>query len=143
MAHDSWAPVSPARPWILHLLHWSTDALYGLGILGILGVAVHIVWLLIRLLEHSVSYATLLTALDPLMLLLMLAELLHIMALAIQTHHLPLKPVLALIWLAFARHGVVLATTASSLATANTAATFGGVVLFTMLLAWLHATDAD
>jgi hypothetical protein len=125
------------------MLHWSTDALYGLGLLGILGVAAHIVWLLIRLLGHSVSYATLLTALDPLMLLLMLAELLHIMTLAIHTHHLPLKPVLALIWLAFVRHGVVLATTASPLATANAAATFGGVVLFTVLLAWLHVTNAD
>ena len=135
---------SPPRPWVIRLLQWSTDALYGLGVLGILAMAGHVGGVIVHLLwEQSPSYSQLLTALDPLLLLVMLAELVHTMTLAIQTHHLPLKPVLALLWLALVRHGVVLATTAASLATANAGATLGGIVMLSILLAFLPTQDAD
>ncbi|PSR25545.1 MAG: hypothetical protein C7B43_16700 [Sulfobacillus benefaciens] len=137
------ALTSPARPWVIRLLQWSTDALYGLGVLSILGVAVHVMAVIGGLLIRPISYTALLTVLDPVLLLVMLAELLHTMTLAIQTHHLPLKPVLALLWLALVRHGVVMAATASSLATATAGATLGGVVVLSGLLALLPAHDAD
>ena len=136
--------VSPTRPWVIRLLQWSTDALYGLGVLSILAVAVHVVAVIVHLLwMRSPSYAQLLTALDPILLLVMLAELVHTMTLAIQTHHLPLKPVLALLWLALVRHGVVMAATVSSLATANAGSTLGGIVVLSVLLAFLPTHDAD
>jgi uncharacterized membrane protein (DUF373 family) len=114
MAHS--ALTSPARPWVIRLLTWGTDALYILAILAVL---------------------------DPILLLIMLAELLHTLTLTIQTHHLPLKPLLALVWIALIRHGVVLAALAASLATANAAATLAGIVILSAALAFLPAQDAD
>jgi hypothetical protein len=48
-----------------------------------------------------------------------------------------------LLWLALVRHGVVMAATLSALATANAGATLGGIVMLSVLLAFLPTHDAD
>ena len=73
---------------------------------------------------------------------MVLAELLHTLSLTIRTHHLPLRPLLALVFMALVRHAVVL-TAAPSLATANTAATFVLLVGLGLLLAKMPGRDAD
>ncbi|MCL4493484.1 MAG: phosphate-starvation-inducible PsiE family protein [Firmicutes bacterium] len=127
---------SPVHPWISRILIWGIDILYLLAVLSIFLLAGHVVAAIaLRLsLSHRSTYTVLLTALDPILLLVMLAELLHTIAVATQTHRLPKEQLMALLWMALLRHAVVLTQTAPSLATPNAAATLGGLIVLTTLL---------
>ncbi len=124
------------------LIEWGASLLYGLSVLFVFGLAIRATAYLGDHLVNAETYSGILTLLDPVMFLMMLAELLHTLALTIRTHHLPLRPLLALIFMALVRHAVVLASTAS-LATMGAAATALGIVLLTVLLIKIPSHDAD
>ena len=124
------------------LVEWGSILLYGLSVLFVFGLAIHTTVYLGYHLVFTQTYAGILTLLDPVMFLMMLAELLHTLALAIRTHHLPLRPLLTVIFMAVIRHAMVLAST-SSLATADAAATAVGIVLLIGLLLKIPNHDAD
>lgn len=135
-------PSSPSllAPWAQHL----ADALLGLVLIGTGLLAATILLLLVRSLWTGPwSYAHLLTLLDPVLLLLMLAELLHSVSLALSTHHLPLKPFLALLWLATVRRLLVLITTASTFPLATIGPLFVGLLILSAVLVLLPAQSAD
>lgn len=133
---------SPMRPLVNRLTRWGVDAVYLLTVIAVLALAGRVVYSIIEILWHAPSYSAIVDVLDPLLFLLMLAELLHTILMALQTHHLPLRPLLALVLMAVLRHGVVLAST-SALDTWNAAATLGGLFALTGLLAKLSSHNAD
>lgn len=133
---------SPMRQVVNRITSWAVDGVYLLTVVCVLALAVRVVASIVRILWHAPSYAAILAVLDPLLFLLMLAELLHTIALALQTHHLPLRPLLALVLMAVLRHGVVLAST-SALDTWNAGATLFGLFALSGLLARISAHDAD
>ncbi len=133
---------SPIRQWVNHLIDWGADGLYLLTVLCVLALSFRIVSNIIRILWRDPSYMEILSVLDPLLLLLMLAELLHTVALTLRTHHLPLRPLMALAFMAVLRHGVVLASTVS-LASWNACATLLGLLALGTLLARLPAHNED
>ena len=91
---------SPMRQVVNRITSWAVDGVYLLTVVCVLALAVRVVASIVRILWHAPSYAAILAVLDPLLFLLMLAELLHTIALALQTHHLPLRPLLALVLMA-------------------------------------------
>ncbi len=82
----------------------------------------------LSLFGHS-AYTVLLVVLNSILFLLMLTELLYSMALALKTHMVPKEQLVALLWMALVRHGVVMTQTAHSLATPNGAATIVGLIV--------------
>ncbi|WP_053959534.1 phosphate-starvation-inducible PsiE family protein [Sulfobacillus thermosulfidooxidans] len=133
---------SPIRHVVNRLIIWGADGVYFLTVLCVLALSIRVVAGITKILWFAPSYAAMLSALDPLLLLLMLAELLHTVALTLQNHHLPLRPLLALIFIAVLRHGVVLAST-MSLASWNAGATLLGILALSFLLAQIPPQNAD
>ena len=125
------SPVSPVRPWISRILIWGIDILYLLAVLSIFLLAGHVTDTVAQRLRlsHQSPYAVLLTVLDPILLLMMLAELLHTIGSAVETHRIPHRQLMALLWMALLRHAVVMTQTAPSLATPNAAATLAGLIV--------------
>ncbi|WP_020374201.1 phosphate-starvation-inducible PsiE family protein [Sulfobacillus thermosulfidooxidans] len=114
---------SPIRPLVLRMLLWGIDMLYLLAVFSVLWLAIHVISTLAQRLMAPSPYGVLLTVLDPILLMMMLAELLHTIVVAFGTHRLPRQQLLALLWMALLRHAVVMTQTASSIATPNAAAT--------------------
>ena len=124
-------PLSFIRCWVYRLLIWTIDLLYLIVILSILFLAMHILGSVLydlSLFGHS-AYTVLLVVLNSILFLLMLTELLYSMALALKTHMVPKEQLVALLWMALVRHGVVMTQTAHSLATPNGAATIAGLIV--------------
>ncbi len=133
---------TPLHTLLDNLIEWSAASLYLIAVLFVIALAIRTVGWMISHLVLSWSYSGVLTLLDPLLFLLMLAELLHTLAITLKTHHLPLRPLLALIFMALLRHGVVLAST-THLNTGNAFATLIGLLIFTVLLEKVPSHDAD
>ena len=130
------------RKTITRLVEWGAGALYLLTMLFVLVLAALLTKDLIQHLVHATSYASLVSLLNPMLTIMMLAELLHTIAWAIRTHHLPLRPLLALVFIAILRHAVVMAST-SSLDSRDALATLIGLVALSILLAKMPAQDVD
>lgn len=136
-------PHIPLRQTITRLVEWGAGAVYLMTVLFVLALAGLLANQLIHQLLRAHTTQALIGLLDPLLILMMLAELLHTIALVIRTHHLPLKPLLALVFMAVLRHGVVLASTAP-LASWDAAATLIGLIVLSLILVNLPAQqDAD
>ncbi|MCL4318343.1 MAG: phosphate-starvation-inducible PsiE family protein [Firmicutes bacterium] len=133
---------SPMRRLVQRVISWSADGLYLLTVISVIALAVRVMAAVIHKIVVLKAYPAPLASLDPILTLLMLAELLHTVVLTLQTRHLPIKPLLALVWIALLRHGVVLATT-TSLASANAVVTLLGVVVLSIVLVYLPRHDAD
>ncbi|PSR29378.1 MAG: hypothetical protein C7B43_08535 [Sulfobacillus benefaciens] len=133
---------SPMRRLVQRVIKWSADGLYLLTVMSVLALAVRVVTVIAHKIMATHPYPAVLSSLDPILTLLMLAELLHTVVLTFKTRHLPVKPLLALVWIALLRHGVVLATT-TSLASANAVVTLVSVVILSVVLVYLPAHDAD
>lgn len=127
---------------INRLVEWAVGALYLLTVLFVLALAGKMALAVLHRLMLAATPAAIIRLLDPLLVLMMLAELLHTVALVLQTHHLPLRPLLALVFMAVLRHAVVLAST-MTLASVNAAATLAGLVILTVLLLNIPSHDAD
>lgn len=128
-----------ARHSLDQVIEWIASALYALAVLAALALATRTaIYFAFRVL--GAGYPQILLLLDPVLFLMMLAELLHTLSMAIRTHHLPLRPLVALVFMALVRHAVVL-TAASSLATPDAAATMVGLVILVVLLGRLPARD--
>ena len=125
-----------------HLLPWSIASLYIAAVLGVLALAWQTVHTIVSLFIAADSYPAILQLLDPILLLLLLAELLNTLTITLQSHHLPLRPLVALIFVALLRHGVILIST-TTLATSNALATLIGIIVFAVLLQKLPARDID
>ncbi len=133
---------SPMRQLVHRVINWSVDGLYLLTVMSVLALAVRVIAAIIHKILVVGAYPAPLSSLDPILTLLMLAELLHTVVLTLQTRHLPIKPLLALVWIALLRHGVVLATT-TSLASSNAIVTLCGVVSLGVVLVYIPRHDAD
>ncbi len=133
--------LSFVRSWVARILIWGIDILYFTAILGIFLLAIHVIGTVFYhlSLSHQSTYAILLTVLNPILLLIMLAELLYTIASAIETHMVPLRQLIALLWMALVRHAVIMTQTAPSLATPNAAATLAGLMVLSLWLGkWTH-----
>lgn len=124
------------------LIESGVSALYLLTVLFVLAFAVVLARHLVQGLFRVGDPRALLTLMDPLLMLMMLAELLHTIALTLRTRHLPLRPLLALVFIAVLRHAVVLASTAS-IASIDAGATLTGLIVLSLLLVNLPAHDLD
>lgn len=143
---------SPIRPLVSRILLWGIDMLYLLAVLSVLWLAIHVISTVAQRLSMAPSpYDVLLTVLDPILLMMMLAELLHTIVVAFGTHRLPRQQLLALLWMALLRHAVVMTQTSLSIATPNAAATLSGLIILSMFLSdgplhalsTSHAVDAS
>ena len=130
------------RHTITRLVEWGAGTLYLLTMLFVLALAVLLAKNLIHHLVNAASYSSLVNLLNPVLTIMMLAELLHTIAWAIRTHHLPLRPLLALVFIAVLRHAVVMAST-TRLDSRDALATLIGLVVLSILLAKVPAQDAD
>lgn len=113
------------------LVEWGSILLYALAVLFVFGLAVRTTGYLGHRLVSLQTYSGILTLLESVMFLMMLAALLHPLALAIRTLPLPLRSLRTLIFIAVIRNAVVRASTAP-LPTAGAAV--GIAVLIGLLL---------
>ncbi|NMP25027.1 phosphate-starvation-inducible PsiE family protein [Sulfobacillus harzensis] len=88
------------RHTINRLIEWGVSTLYLLTVLFVLAFAAVLARHLMQGLFRAGDPRALLRLLDPLLMLMMLAELLHTIALTLRTRHLPLRPLLALVFIA-------------------------------------------
>ncbi len=131
------SPLHRARHSLDQAIEWAASSLYALAVFGGLALAGRAaLYVVVRVLW--MPYPHVLSLLDPVLFLMVLAELLHTLCLTIRTHHLPLRPLLALVFMALVRHAIVL-TVGSSLATPDAAATMVGLVILVVLLGRLPA----
>ncbi len=147
MPHERWPRtvmphLNTLRKAITRLVEWGAGALYLLTMLFVLVLAGLLAKGVILHLVRATSYASLVSLLNPVLTIMMLAELLHTIAWAIRTHHLPLRPLLALVFIAILRHAVVMAST-TRLDSRDALATLIGLVVLSLLLAKTPARDAD
>lgn len=140
LSDPSPSPPSRLAPWVQR----SADVMMGLVLIGTWLLGGTVLVLIGRDLWHGPwTYAHVLTLLDPLLLLLMLAELLHSLSLALSTHHLPLKPFLALLWLAAVRRLLVVITTATTFPLVTIGPLFVGLLILSAVLVLLPAQSTD
>ncbi|WP_053958116.1 phosphate-starvation-inducible PsiE family protein [Sulfobacillus thermosulfidooxidans] len=143
------SPSSPSTTPSLQsrLLVWlqrSTDGLFGLVLVGVWLMAFVVIGLMVVSVWHGpLTYGHLIGLLDPLLFLLMLGELVHTLHLALQTHHLPLKPFIALLWLAVIRRLLVVITTATSWNLTTLGLLVAGLLILSAMLVLLPNQSAD
>lgn len=121
------------------VVDWGTGGVMILAVGSLLAGAGCLAWQIGRAFWQGHPVAALL---DPILLLVVLAELLHTLALTLKTHHLPFRPVMAVVFMALVRHAVVLVTT-GPFASADGVLTLLALAGFSVLLSRLPAQDAD
>lgn len=104
-------------------------------------VSIKLIWFAALEILTAKSISGLIAVLNPVLYLVMLAELVHILLLSIKTHHITIKPMLALIWIALIRHTLVNISIEGSVYNWDVAVSIVWILILTIAI--VHVPDQN